>query len=101
MVYMNLDKEKNTNGFYVEDIHGLDTCNSIIEKGGLKINEELWEYLLTLGKCKFVGIVEEREYTISDKDLFERVIQPIDTTPQSPSLEERLAALETLMMGVI
>lgn len=100
MYYANIKNNK-INDFYVEDVHGLEACNSIIKNGGIKIDEELWQHLLTLGECKFVGMAEEREYTIIDKDLFERVIQPVDTTPKQPSLEERLEALELLMMGVI
>jgi len=102
MLYMDLDIGKKNNGFYAEDIHGIETCNTIIKNGGVKIDEELWQYILILGECKFTGAVEEREYTILDKELFEIVVQPpTDDTPQQPSLEERLAALEALMMGVI
>lgn len=100
MVFTNIQNNK-VKGFYTVDIHGEQVCNSVYAMGGLKIDEELHQYLLTLGECKFIGTVEEREYTILDKDLFETVIQPIDNTPQEPSLEERLAALEALMMGVI
>ena len=101
MFYMDLDTEKEDNGFYTEEIHGLEKCETIIANSGLKIDEELWQHLLSLGKCKFTGTVEAREYTILDKDLFETVVQSIDVTPQQPSTEERLAALEALMMGVI
>lgn len=100
MFYVDLDNKK-VIGFYIEDIHGVETCNSILKNGGFRIDEELWQHLLTLGECKFLGTVEQREYTILDKDLFERVVQPVDTTPQQPSMEERIAALELLMMGVI
>lgn len=93
MFYMDLDSDKNNNGFYIEDIHGLETCNTIIKNGGVKIDEELWQYILTLGKCKFTGVVEEREYTILDKELFEKVVQPIDTTLQPPTFSEQLVAL--------
>ncbi|WP_346930294.1 XkdW family protein [Clostridium sp.] len=93
MVYINLGEDKKINGFYVEDVHGLEKCETIIANGGLKIDEELWQYILTLGECKFTGTVEAREYTIVDKDLFEIVVQPVDTTPQPPTFNEQLAAL--------
>jgi len=88
-------------GFCSEDNAGVERCNEILASGGFKIDKELWQYLLALGDCKFTGTVEEREYTILDKDLFERIVQLIDDTPKQPTLEERLAALEALMMGVI
>lgn len=44
--------------------------------------------------------VEVREVT-DEEYQFILENQPADTTPKQPSLEERLAALETLMMGVI
>ncbi|WP_346847984.1 MULTISPECIES: hypothetical protein [unclassified Clostridium] len=101
MLYMDLDIEKKNNGFYTEDIHGIEKCETILAQGGLLVDEELWQHLLVVEECKFIGTVEQREYTILDKDLFEKIIQPVDTKPQQPLLEERLAALETLMMGVI
>lgn len=92
MVFTNIQNNK-IKGFYTVDIHGEQVCNSVYAMGGLKIDEELHQYLLTLGECKFIGTVEEREYTIQDKELFEEVVQPIDTTPQPPSFNEQLAAL--------
>ena len=89
MIYANI-KDKVIIGFYTEDIHGIEKCASIIGNGGLKVDEELWQYILTLGECKFVGTVEQREYTILDKNLFERVIRPIDTTPQPLTFSEQL-----------
>lgn len=86
-------KDKKVNGFYTEEIHGFEKCETIIANGGIKINEELWQQLLILRECKFIGVVEDKEYTILDKDLFEEVIQPIDTTPQPPSFNEQLVAL--------
>lgn len=92
MYYVDLNNKKII-GFYIEELHGKEKCEEIISSDGLKIDEELWQYILTLGECKFTGTVEEREYTILDKDLFERVIQPVDTTPQPPTLEERVTTL--------
>ncbi len=88
-------------GFYLEEINGIQKCNSVLESGGIEIDEELHQHLLSLGQCKFTGVKEGKMYTLSDKDLFEKVVQPVDDIPQQPSLEERLAALEALMMGVI
>lgn len=70
MYYMNLDENKKNNGFYTEEIHGIELCNSILMNKGIKIDEELWQYLLSLGQVKFIGNIENRQYTILDKDLF-------------------------------
>lgn len=87
-------KDYKMNGFYCEDIHGEERCNEILGNGGLKLSEDLWQYLSMLGcEIEFVGDIEEREYNISDKDLFKEVIQPVDTTPQPPTLEERVTTL--------
>lgn len=86
-------KESEIKGFYCEDIHGVDYCETIVNSGGLEISQELWGHLLTLGESKFMGEVEKRLYTIEDKELFEKVVQPIDTTPQPPTFSEQLVAL--------
>ena len=99
MVCANI-KDKVITGFYIEEFHGVDKCQSVLDNGGIKCDEELWKYILSLGAVTFKEIAEEREYTISDKYLFEKIVQS-DTTPQQPSMEERIAALELLMMGVI
>lgn len=87
-------KDYKMNGFYCEDIHGEERCNEILGNGGLKLSEDLWQYLSMLGcEIEFIGEIEEREYTILDKDLFKEVVQPVDTTPQPPTFNEQLAAL--------
>lgn len=48
----------------------IELCNSIVMNKGIKIDEELWQYLLSLGQVKFIGNIENRQYTILDKDLF-------------------------------
>lgn len=93
MYYVEIKSDKENCRFYTEDMHGFEKCETIIANGGIKINEELWRYLLTLGSCRFIGKVEDREYTILDNELFEEVVQPIDTTPQPPTFNEQLAAL--------
>ncbi len=93
MYYVEIKSSKENCKFYTEDIHGIEKCNMVTSEGGIIIDEELWRYLLTLGSSKFIGIAEEREYTILDKELFEEVVQPIDTTPQPPTFNEQLAAL--------
>lgn len=103
MIYCILDSEdKKTMTYLTEDM--LSMLEELYPLGGYKVIEistGLHNYLVGLGQCKLIADVEDREYTILDKDLFERAEQPVDTTPQQPSMEERLAALETLMMGVI
>lgn len=91
--YMDLNEDKVGQGFYTEDIHGAEQCKDIIDNGGIKINEELWQYLLSLGVVEFTGTVEQREYTILDKDLFKGVVQPVDATPQPPTFSEQLTVL--------
>lgn len=72
-------------GFYIEEFHGEELCQSIVESGGIEVDEELHQYIISLGKAEFLGIKEEKIYTIIDKDLFKEVIQPEDTTPHPPS----------------
>ncbi|GEM_PF-713632 len=89
-----LEEDNKIKGFYCEAIHGIDYCKSIIDNGGLKLSEELWSYIINLNvSIEFIGKVEDREYTILDNELFEEVVQPIDTTPQPPTFNEQLAAL--------
>lgn len=100
MYYVKLN-QGDVEGFYIEDLHGTEICTSIYEEGGLKIDDELHEYLLTLNSCRFTGVKEDRDYTISDKDSFTAIISPPDNTPQLPTQEDRLAALEAALMGVL
>lgn len=88
-------------GFYVVDIHGKEKCQSILDNGGILIDEELHQHLLTLGQVEITATKEDRVYTINDKDLFREIPLVVDTVPQPPTLEERMAVLEELMMGVI
>lgn len=77
-------------GFYIEDLHGEQVCNTVYLMGGLKVEEELYQHLLSLGQAEFIGSKEEKIYTILDKDLFKKVIQPLDPTPPQPSQLELL-----------
>lgn len=79
MYYVEIKSSKENCRFYTEDIHGKEKCETIIANGGIKINEDLHQYLLTLGSCRFIDKVEDREYTIEDKNLFEEVqIKSVD-----------------------
>lgn len=89
--------ENKINGYYLEDRHGKEFCRSI--NNYIKVNEELHCYLLTLREAKFIGEKEDRLYTIDDKELFS-IVEPSQITIE-PSFEERLAALESAMMGVL
>lgn len=100
MFYVKIDNKK-VLGFYITGLHGLELCNQIYADGGIKIDDELHRYIISVGEVEFNGVKEDRIYSIEDKALFEQVVQPVDTTPQPPTLEERLMALESLMMGVI
>ncbi|HAY3897729.1 TPA: hypothetical protein JRS25_003672 [Escherichia coli] len=103
MNYYTILKDKKIKGFYCKEIHGEDYCKTIIYSGGgLEVSEELWSHLLSLGESKFIGKVEERLYTIEDKELFEKVVPPLESIPPTQlSNEERLAALEAALMGVL
>lgn len=97
-------KNKGVVGFYLEDINGIDKCNLIFKNGGIKVDEELHQYLLNLGQSKFIGVREERLYTLADKALFEKIIPPVDNTPQPKSqieiLQETVDALVLSSLGV-
>ena len=88
-------------GFYLKEIHGIDKCNLILSNAGIKLDEELHQYLLNLGQSKFIGVKENKIYTLLDKALFEKVIPPVDNTPQEPAMGDRVAALEAALMGVL
>lgn len=94
-------KNKTIEGFYHQDIHGEQVCNTVYVMGGIKVDEELHQQLLSLGEVEFIGVKEEKLYTIADKSLFKKVDAVVDTSPQPPSSEQRISALEELMMGVI
>lgn len=100
IIYYAEIKEKIITAYYIEDIHGEELCKSILVKGGIVVDEELHQYLLTLGEVEFTGIKEDRIYTLLDKSLFNKVEIMIDST-QQPSQEERISALETALMGVL
>lgn len=89
--------------YYIVEINGEEKCNLILENGGIKINEELHQYLLSLGQCKFIGVKEDKIYTILDKNLFEKVILPIDPSPQPKSqfqiLQETVDQLVLTTLG--
>lgn len=94
-------KNKEVVGFYNTEIHGEEKCNLVLENGGIKIDEELHQHLLSLGQSKFIGVKEDKVYTLSDKDLFEKIIATVDDTPQAPTTEERLGALELALLEML
>lgn len=69
ILYLGNVKNKVIEGWYLEDIH------SDIPEEVIKCEEDLYRYLLSLGQAKFKdeAIVDfEKEYTIEDKELFQR-----------------------------
>lgn len=88
-------------GYYPEDMYSKDLCNNIIKSGGICIDEELWQYCVSLGSVKFMENVEARTYTIEDKEKFLQYKLPINSDPKPPILEERITALENLLMEVL
>ena len=83
--YVQLDNEGKILGFYLQDIHGEQVCNQIYTCGGLKLNEGIWKELVGMGVAKFLGIREDRIYTMDDLALFEKVIPPVDNTARPKS----------------
>lgn len=98
-------KEGKIKGFYCEDIHGVDYCETIVNSGGLEITEELWSHLLNLGESEFIGEVEKRLYTIEDKELFEKVVPPLQDINTEKTefeiLKETVEQLVIASLGVI
>lgn len=99
-------------GFYTQDINGGKECSLILERDGINIDEELHRYLLSLGKCKFTGIKEDRVYSMKDKDLFEEIIQQSENKPipktevelikeKQEMQDKAILELSTLMGGSI
>lgn len=81
--YAKLNNAQEIEGFYIEDFYGKELCESL---NHINVDEALHSYLLNVGSLMiFRGVKEDRLYTILDKDLFKKVIQPEDTTPQPPS----------------
>nr|DAK74123.1 MAG TPA: hypothetical protein [Caudoviricetes sp.] len=69
ILYLGNVKNKVIEGWYLESIH------SDIPAEVIKCEEDLYRYLLSLGQAKFKdeAIVDfEKEYTIEDKELFQR-----------------------------
>lgn len=99
MYYVKIENTEGK-GFYIEEIHGRDVCIFIYNAGGLKIDDELHDYLLTLNTFKFIGVKEDREYTINDKELFKAITTTVEDS-HDLTMEERMAALEQLIMGVL
>lgn len=69
ILYLGNVKNKVIEGWYLESIH------SDIPTEVIKCEEDLYRYLLPLGQAKFKdeAIVNfEKEYTIEDKELFQR-----------------------------
>lgn len=88
--------------FLTDEIHSVEVINKTKENGCIIINEELWQYLLSLGQAEFNGEIEERTYTIEDKELFSRVvIPPVDLGITPPTTEERLVAMESLLKEMV
>lgn len=74
MIYCILNSDKKTMTYLTEDM--LDRLDELYPLGGYKVIEistGLHNYLVGLGQCKLIADVEDREYTILDKDLFEEI----------------------------
>lgn len=79
MIYCILNSDKKTMTYLAEDM--LDRLDELYPGGyiKIKISDELHNYLVGLGQCKLIVDVEDREYTIKDKNLFEEAqIKSVD-----------------------
>lgn len=74
-LYCILDiEDKKTMTYLTEDM--LNIADKLYPDGGyikIKISDELHNYLVGLGQCKLIADVEDRAYTIEDKNLFEEI----------------------------
>ena len=88
--------------FYNKDFHGEEEIKRVIKKPHLLVNEELWQYLLSLGQAEFIGEIEDRTYTIEDGEMFSKVvIPPIDLGVQPPTDASRIQAIEDMLKELI
>lgn len=99
--YVELNNEHIVEGYYNEDINGYEKCDHVLALGGIKIDQELWEHLTSLNQCRFLGVLEDRLYTIVDKDLFEKVVTQVDPGVPVPSLEDRIKILEDMQINAL
>ena len=93
--YTKLDGNK-ISGFYIESFHGKELCESL---NHIKIDEELHSYIIDFGLVAFNGLKEDKLYTIEDKDSFCK--EEPEPVVLSPTVEDRLAALEQLMLEAL
>lgn len=95
--YAELNEQNHIVGYYIEDFHGLEKCQSLSRY--ILVDEELHQHLLSLSYVEITAEPESKIYTIENKDLFVEVISK--EVQLGPTLEERIAALETALMGVL
>lgn len=73
MIYLILDFELKTITYLTDG--NLYMADELCPNGFLiiRITKELQQALLYMGKCRLIKDIEDREYTIKDKELFESV----------------------------
>lgn len=83
---LTLDK-KIEKSFYIEDIHGLKLCESVLSQNGIQIDDDMHTYLSSItGEIDFNGVIDKNKvYSMEDKELFKVTEIPLNTTPQLPS----------------
>ncbi|GAA0774626.1 hypothetical protein GCM10008908_24790 [Clostridium subterminale] len=91
--YVALNENMEWDGYFLEDINGYEKCQKVLFKGGIKIDEELHSKLLETGLWKYIGETNRFMHTIDDIDLFKEVVQPVDTTPQPPTIPDTIKSL--------
>ncbi len=63
--------------------------NESVDNIGVYLDFQLYQYCLSLGQVEFNGAIDDRIYTISDKNLFTQCQPPIlDLGVQEQGLEE-------------
>ena len=94
MIYfVAINKNMEWEGYFLEDIHGEEKCHDVLVNGGIKIDGELHSKLLEMGKWKYIGKTNKIMHTVEDIGLFEVVVQPVDTTPQPPTIPDTIKSL--------
>lgn len=92
-----LNSQNQILGYYMEEIHGTERCQSL--PNSIMIDEDLHEYLLSLGFAELIAPPEGGMYTMENKNVFQKVVPKEILMP--PSVDERVAALEQLMLEVL
>lgn len=98
MIYVGL-VDSIVTGFYTVNIHGQTKCDEIVSNGGIMINTFVWSVISKWYKARFVGVLSDSDYTLSDFEEIERSIQPPSPVEKSPveKLQEKTIIQDELI----